>query len=176
MAKKCCFTGYRPAKLSYLKDEFGEEYQKLCAVLQRTVREAADMGYDYFISGYAEGVDLIAAEIVLGLKNEGYNLFLEAAIPALNQAERWSDRSRAIYELQLDRADRICCVEEKMTRFSALKRNDYMIHESDLVIAVFDGQKGGTAYTVDLARKKKRNLWIINPNDFTVTKEEGFFL
>lgn len=50
-----------------------------------------------------------------------------------------------------------------------------MVKESDLVIAVFNGQKGGTAYTVNYARKKKRNLWIIDPINFEITREEGLF-
>ena len=49
------------------------------------------------------------------------------------------------------------------------------VQHADLVIAVFDGKKGGTAYTVNYARKKNRDLWIIDPQDRSVTKEEGLF-
>ncbi len=175
MSKKCCFTGYRPSKLPYLKDEQSEEYQKLYRLLTEAVREAAEAGYDYFISGFAQGIDLMAAEIVIALRRDGWEIELEAALPAPNQTNGWDDFDRGIYYMLLDRADRRICLDRKMTRYSALKRNEYMIQEADLVIAVFDGRKGGTAHTVGLARKKKRKLWLIDPNDFTITKEEGLF-
>lgn len=175
MGKKCCFTGYRPQKLPYLKDQFSEGYQNLYLTLMECVKGAVDLGYDYFISGFAEGVDLMAAEVVLALKREGYDIKLEAALPAMNQTDGWDDLSRGIYYMRLDQADRRVCVDRVMDQYSCLRRDEYMVKESDLVIAVFDGQKGGTAYTVGYARKKKRNLWIIDPADFGITKEEGLF-
>lgn len=176
MQKKCCFTGYRPCKLEYLQNENSPSYKKLYETLQNTVISATEEGYNYFISGFAEGIDLMAAEIVLNLKREGYDISLEAALPAMNQANLLDDYTKGIYYMLLDRADRRVCLDKAMTKYSCLKRNDYMIDESDLVIAVFDGQKGGTAYTVNRARKKKRNLWMIDPQDFSVKKEEGLFL
>ena len=175
MGKKCCFTGYRPQKLAYLKEETGREYQKLYAALTEQIKEALGRGYDYFISGFAEGVDLMAAEIVIALKRDGYEISLEAAMPAMNQTDGWEDLSRGIYYMLLDQADRRVCEDRTMTRYSCLRRDEYMVDQSDLVIAVFDGKKGGTDYTVNYARKKKRDLWIIDPVRFTVSKEEGLF-
>lgn len=175
MGKKCCFTGYRPQKLPFLRQETGREYQKLYAVLTEEIRGAIDRGYDYFISGFAEGVDLMAAEIVIALKRDGYDIALEAAMPAMNQTEGWDDFSRGVYYMLLDQADRRVCLDKTMTKYSCLRRDEYMVEQSDLVIAVFDGKKGGTAYTVNYARKKNRDLWIIDPEDFSVSKEEGLF-
>ncbi|MBR5329682.1 MAG: DUF1273 family protein [Firmicutes bacterium] len=175
MGKKCCFTGYRPQKLPYLQNQFSEEYQTLYLTLTECIKAAVKLGYDYFISGFAEGVDLMAAEAVLNLKREGYDIKLEAALPAMNQTEHWEDLSRGIYYMLLDQADRRVCVDQTMDPYSCLRRDEYMVKESDLVIAVFDGQKGGTAYTVNYARKKNRNLWIIDPSDFGISKEEGLF-
>ena len=175
MSKKCCFTGYRPSKLPYLKDEQSEEYRKLYRLLTETIREAIESGYDHFISGFAQGIDLIAAEIVIAFRRDGWEIELEAALPAADQTNGWEDFDRGIYYMLLDQADKRVCLDRKMTRYSALKRNEYMIREADLVIAVFDGKKGGTSHTVGLARKKKRGIWLIDPNQFTVTKEEGLF-
>lgn len=175
MGRKCCFTGYRPQKLPYLKDSFCEEYQRLSLTLTECIRAAITLGYDYFISGFAEGVDLMAAEAVLTLKREGYEIKLEAAIPSPHQTEGWNKRSRSIYSKLLAQADRRIYTSKVDDAYSCLRRDEYMVKESDLVIAVFDGQKGGTAYTVDYARRKKRNLWMINPATFEITKEEGLF-
>lgn len=175
MGKKCCFTGYRPQKLTYLRDEMSAEYQKLYAVLTEQIKNAVDREYDYFISGFAEGIDLMAAEIVIALKRDGYDISLEAAMPAMNQTDGWDDLSRGIYYMLLDQADRRVCLDKKMSKYSCLRRNEYMVEQSDLVIAVYDGKKGGTGYTVNYARQKNRDLWIINPKDCSVSKEEGLF-
>lgn len=175
MGKKCCFTGYRPQKLPYLKNSFCKEYQRLSLTLTECIRAAITLGYDYFISGFAEGVDLMAAEAVLELKQEGYEIKLEAAIPSPRQTEGWDELSRGIYSMLLNQADRHICTSKADDAYSCLRRDEYMVKESDLVIAVFDGQKGGTAYTIDYARKKKRNLWIIDPITLEITKEEGLF-
>lgn len=175
MGKKCCFTGYRPSKLPYLKEPFSEEYQRLYLTLTECVKAAVKLGYDYFISGFAEGIDMMAAEIVLGLKREGYDIKLEAAIPAMNQTDGWDDLSRGIYFMLYDQADRRVCVDKVLNNYSFLRRDEYMVKESDLVIAVYDGKKGGTSYTVNYARKKNRDLWIIDPKDFGIRREEGLF-
>lgn len=175
MAKKCCFTGYRPQKLRYLSEQNSEEYQRLYRLLTKLIKAAVAEGYDYFISGFAQGVDLMAAEIVISRRNEGAEIALEAALPAMNQTDRWNDFDKGVYFVLLDKADYRKCVEQKMTRHSCLKRNEYMVNEADLVIAVYDGKQGGTDYTVHLAREKNRNLWIIDPHEYTVMKEESLF-
>lgn len=175
MGKTCCFTGYRPVKLKYLSDEMDPSYQKLYALLTDLIKEAVEKGYDRFISGMAQGVDMIAAEIVISLRRDGFPITLEAALPAMNQTEGWDDVSRCLHYLLVDQADRRVCLDRTMNQYSCLKRNEYMVKESDLVIAVFDGKKGGTAHTVGYARKKNRDLWIVDPNTFAVEKEEGLF-
>lgn len=175
MGKKCCFTGYRPQKLPYLQKEDSAEYQRLYRLLTKLIQRAADGGYDYFISGFAEGVDLIAAKIVLTLKNSGCDIELEAALPGMNQARYWTAAQKGVYYRLLDQADHKNCLEQKMSRYSCLKRDEYMVDQADLVIAVFDGKKGGTAYTLNYARQKKRSLWIVDPLQYTVAKEEGLF-
>lgn len=175
MGRTCCFTGYRPAKLTYLNKKESVEYRRLYEVLTLLIRDAVAGGYDHFISGMAQGIDMMAAEILLRLKAEGKNLILEAALPGMNQTYGWDRGARREYDALLDRADVCHCVAGETTRYSCLKRNDYMIAKADLVIAVFDGKSGGTAYTVKQARKKNRDLWIIDPTTFDVTREEGLF-
>ena len=42
-----------------------------------------------------------------------------------------------------------------------------MVDNSDVLIAIFNGDpKGGTAYTVNYARKKGKEIVIINPDTF----------
>jgi len=69
----CCITGHRDieeSKSEYVRREMQKEVEK--AVSDRFTR---------FLSGFAEGADIVFAEIVAGLKRQGYPIILEAAIP-----------------------------------------------------------------------------------------------
>lgn len=71
--KCCCVTGHRdiqPEKLEYVEKE-----------LRREVREAIREGYTRFYSGFAQGVDLLFAQIVAEEKILHPKVSLEAAIP-----------------------------------------------------------------------------------------------
>ena len=71
--KVCCVTGHRsiPAeRIDYVKQ-----------ALRREVLAAIEDGYTRFISGFAEGTDLMFAAIVAEEMEHRPELFLEAAIP-----------------------------------------------------------------------------------------------
>lgn len=68
--KKCAFTGHRPQSLPFGFNESDER----CIALKQTLRAEIirlieQEGVTHFISGMALGVDIYAAEIVLGLKS-----------------------------------------------------------------------------------------------------------
>ena len=71
--KTCCVTGHRDIPKEYL-DYVEQE-------LQREVQAAIEDGFTRFISGFAEGADLMFAAIVAEEKARHSGLFLEAAIP-----------------------------------------------------------------------------------------------
>ena len=48
-----------------------------------------------------------------------------------------------------------------------MKRNRFLVDTSQYILAVYDGQRGGTMSTINYAKKKKRTIIIINPTDFT---------
>jgi uncharacterized phage-like protein YoqJ len=45
------------------------------------------------------------------------------------------------------------------------KRNEYMVDNSDIVIAVWDGSKGGTYNCVKYAEKLGKKIIVINPKE-----------
>ena len=71
--KTCCVTGHRDISKEHL-DYVEQE-------LRREVQAAIEDGYTRFISGFAEGADLLFAAIVAEEKARHPELFLEAAIP-----------------------------------------------------------------------------------------------
>ena len=76
MGKTCCVTGHR--KLPQ------EKLEEVKAQLRQEILAAVEDGYDNFISGFAEGTDLLFAEMVLELKKR-LSIRLEAAIPYRNR-------------------------------------------------------------------------------------------
>ena len=171
MGKKntCCFTGHRPQKLPWGYDEEWEDCVKLKLKLACEIEAMRKKGVTTFISGMAVGVDMWAAEIVLDLKS-AYpqdTIKLIAAIPYEGQANKWSVEYRERYFDILAQADQEVIMQEHYTKSCMHERNRFMVDNSAYMIAVFNGEKGGTANTLKYAESKGLNIVIINPNDLS---------
>ena len=148
--KTCCITGHRdiPAeRMAYVEQQ-----------LRREVLEAIEAGYTRFISGFAEGTDLMFAAIVAEHKKLYPELFLEAAIP---YAGRLKTRSKQFQAL-LQACDGIKVVCQEYTTSCFMQRNRYMARESQRVISVYDGRdRGGTLFTLRYAHTLGREIRVI---------------
>lgn len=138
--KTCCVTGHRdiPAeRIAYVEQE-----------LRREIQTAIEEGYTRFISGFAEGADLMFAAIVAEQKKVHPDLFLEAAIP---YAGRVKTKNKQFHELlRACNGVKVVCQEYAPSCF--MQRNRYMAGESQRVIAVYDGRDhGGTLFTMRYA-------------------------
>lgn len=165
----CCFTGHRPQKLPWGYDEEWEDCIRLKLKLACEIEAMRKKGVTTFISGMAIGVDMWAAEIVLDLKR-AYPLDtikLMAAIPFEGQANKWSGEYRERYFDILAKADGEITFHEHYTKGCMHERNRFMVDNSAYMIAVFNGEKGGTANTLKYAESKGLNIIIINPNDLS---------
>lgn len=149
-AKVCCVTGHRdiPAeRMTYVEQQ-----------LRREVLAAIETGYTRFISGFAEGTDLMFAAIVAEQKELHPELFLEAAIP---YAGRLKTRNKQFHAL-LQACDGIKVMCREYTPSCFMQRNRYMARESQRVIAVYDGRdRGGTLFTMRYAHTLGREILVI---------------
>lgn len=166
MKRACCaFTGYRPQKLPYGNDESHPDCIKLKYRLMEEINRHIDMGIKIFITGMALGVDQWAAEIVLKAKEtrpqDGIKLW--CAIPYDRQAAVWTRKEQERYHTILSIADRVDYISHQYYDGCLLARNRFMIDHATHLIAVYDGQKGGTQYTVNCARTKNLIVTILNP-------------
>ena len=147
----CCFTGHRPSKLPWGKDEEDPR----CLTLKRRIQDAVDSAYEegfrHFICGMALGCDFYFAEAVLALRAEYPEITLEAAVPCPTQAESWPAAEKARYRRLLSACDYETMVQDHYSPGCMQRRNRYMVDHSALVIAVFDGQGGGTRQTLAYA-------------------------
>ena len=129
--------------------------------MARQIEELIENSYTYFISGGALGVDQDFAEAVLRAKQIHARIELEIAVPCRNQAARWSEAEQLRYRSILERADCVNILSEQYTRYCMLKRNEYMVDKSDLILAYWNGdENGGTWYTMTYAKRKKKELII----------------
>ena len=64
----CCFSGPRPKNYPWGNNK--ERESKIAEKLKIAVREAIERGYRHFISGMAAGIDMLAAKIVLQMREE----------------------------------------------------------------------------------------------------------
>ena len=147
----CCFTGHRTTKLPWGDHEEDPRCLRLKAQLLDAVRSAYDDGFRHFICGMAQGCDFYFAEAVLALRAEYPEITLEAAVPCPTQAESWPAAEKARYRRLLSACDYETMVQDHYSPGCMQRRNRYMVDHSALVIAVFDGQGGGTRQTLAYA-------------------------
>ena len=161
-----CFTGHRPASLGW-----GYDYtdSRWVALKNRIKETLIDINCTHAISGMALGVDTVAALAVLELKSEGRNIWLGCAIPCQKHSSRWTNESKKLYDSILSLADKVHLVSDSPYSASLMQiRNEFMVDKSDLVIAVYNGNKsGGTANCVRYAKSVGKEIIIINPGDFS---------
>lgn len=159
-----CFTGHRPQSLSFGFDESHPDCVDLKNRLFEAIGKLIEQGADTFYSGMALGIDTFAAEAVLRYKKENPKIRLIAAIPCPNQAKSWNEDAKERYKTILEACDQQIVVSPYYHRGCMHERNRFMADNSDVLIAVYDGsEKGGTAYTVNYAKKKGLDVIIIQP-------------
>ena len=101
----------------------------------------------------ASGVDLYCCEIALELRKER-PITVEAAIPYPGQGEDWPPDQRERYRALVAACDYETVVSETYTPSCMQRRNRYMVDHASLLIAVFDGQSGGTRNTIQYAMER----------------------
>ncbi len=148
---RCCFTGHRPDKM-----ELGEKEIK--PPLENAIDDAIADGYVTFITGMAMGTDIWAAEIVLKKKKANEELHLICALPHPNFESRRSVTEKMWFNKIIKKADIVKEINDHYFTGCYQVRNEWMVDRSNLVIAVFNGQKSGTKNTVDYAKRKGVNV------------------
>lgn len=141
---RVCFTGHRPEKLTRHEKSIKKD-------LEKEIRQAVADGLNVFITGMARGVDIWVAQIVLMLRDEGYDVKLMCACPYGSFERGWSQEWQKAYREILAAADFVKYVCEGYSRACFQIRNEWMVNHSTRVIAVFNGEKSGTKNTTQIA-------------------------
>ncbi len=152
-SKTVAFTGHRSVT--------GISRGELSHRLDKTLVGCYDRGYRRFITGMAIGFDMLAAEAVLRLRASRPDVHLMAAIPFPGQPARFSLEDGQRYIRLLEAADSRKMVSAFYHSGCFHRRNDYMIDQASMLIALWDGKpSGGTYYTCSEALR--RGLSVVN--------------
>ena len=142
---RVCFTGHRPWRIPI--SEFA-----LRDIVSYSIAQAISSGYTTFISGMAQGFDIVAAETVLEFRKNNSSVRLICALPCPTFYSRWSQHWYDRCEYVLSHADLIHTISPVYTPHCYQLRNEWMVQHSSLVIALYLHIPSGTKNTIDYAR------------------------
>jgi len=156
-------TGHRPNKLdndySYTSDLSKRIMHEMRSFLLR------DGSVSSIISGLAVGIDTMWAMV-------GFELGIPVigAIPFEGQENRWPDRTKELYYRLLIKCTQKVYVSEPGYTASKMQiRNQWMVDNSDLLFAVYNGdQFGGTYNCIQYALSKQKPVVYLNPKDLII--------
>ncbi|MBP3855098.1 MAG: DUF1273 family protein [Ruminiclostridium sp.] len=144
--KNCCFTGHRIIKIT----------PELVQRLRDTIINLIKQGVTDFYDGGAIGFDTIAAETVIGLKDEYPDIKLHMLLPCPSdeQIKGWNKSQIARYERILNAADRVTMVSKHYTRDCMKQRNERLVELANCCICYCNNSRSGTGQTVRMALDK----------------------
>lgn len=151
---RACFTGHRPEKLK-------TDAAQIIVALAAEIDSAIADGVTEYISGMARGTDLWAASLVLERKRDNPAIKLICAIPYEGFETGWAEEWQRMYREACAQADEIKVFYPRFTYASFQERNRWMVDHSARIIAVFNGEKGGTKNTLAYAQKHDTRVCII---------------
>jgi uncharacterized phage-like protein YoqJ len=146
------FTGHRT-----YRSEADEELRQL-------LEELYAEGARRYLCGMAWGFDLSAGEAVVQHKLLHEDVELVAVEPFAEFRSLFRGEDAERYDALIAAADcRVVVGENNVGAY--MRRNDYLVDHSSLVVAWWDGRRdGGTAYTALRARRKGREVINLYPD------------
>lgn len=146
----CCFTGHRKIPL----DQLESVTQRLRDAVIASIKD----GYLYFGAGGALGFDTLAAQTVLDLKKDYPQIKLILVLPCKTQTRGWRQEDIEEYNRIIRAADKVVYTSNNYYNGCMQIRNRHLVEYSSLCICYLNKTTGGTAYTVEYAKKNKLNI------------------
>lgn len=150
--KTCCFTGHRSLS--------PKAWETLPMQLEQTLGSLIQSGVKFFGAGGARGFDTLAAQTVIKLRETYPQIKLALVLPCQNQTHGWSREEIYQYSWVMSQADKVVYTSQEYFPGCMHKRNRYLVDNSGVCVCYLSHTGGGTAYTVDYA--KKQGLLVLN--------------
>jgi len=163
-----CFTGHRNLPK-------GDELKRLIAATDAMIAAAYSHGYRVFVAGGAVGFDTLAACRVIVIKKRLPDVKLRLVLPCRNQTEKWTKTEDiALYKHIMGCAETVEYITDFYNDKCMLERNRAMVDRSALCIAYCTKAKGGSAYTVNYAKKEGLGVINIGENSYSASEFDRF--
>lgn len=172
----CTITGHRPQRFKF---KYNEHY-KLCIKIKKAMTAEIinfyKQGVRIFWIGGSIGVDTWAGEILAELKKqkEYGDMRLCVALPFPTFTNRYDAKQQTRLRDILRACDKQIIISEEESEMAYRIRNEYMVNQSDCVLAVYDNDRSirsGTGMTVNYAVKKRGlSITFIHPDTAIVTR------
>ena len=148
-------TGHRPPKLGGYDDYTAENLTTLAIDWLTLYKPYKPVSV---ISGMALGWDQALAAAAIRLK-----IPFTAAVPFPGYERKWPTESIKRYTILIGHCSELVFVSNSYNGASTMQlRNEWMVDRCDLLLALWDGSKGGTANCIRYAERKNvkiENLW-----------------
>ena len=145
-------TGHRPQKLGGYSTGVN---MKLLDLAQQALKRH---NIEKVLTGMAQGWDQAIATSCAVL-----NIPFVACIPFTGQDEMWTADGKRLYQFLMEKASEVKLVSNgSYSPTKMQKRNEYMVDNSEFLIALWNGTPGGTANCIAYAKKvgrKGENWW-----------------
>ena len=128
---------------------------KIRAWLTETVAALILRGADLFYLGGYGAFDRMAASVVREMKQASPQIESVLVLPYLDSALDTSGYDGTVYPP----------LETVPRRFAILKRNEFMVRESDVLVAYVLYEWGGAFKTLSFARRKKKEIILFHEED-----------
>ena len=148
-------SGHRPPKIGgYVLPN--PTYNSICLQTENILKELQP---EYCITGMCIGYDFWFANVCNFL-----NIPYLAAIPFEGQENLWSNKDKIIYKKLLAKAKDVVMVSTGSYAPNKMQiRNEYLVDNSDILLACFNGQQnGGTYNCINYAKSKNKQITYID--------------
>lgn len=139
----CSFSGHRVLPVT--------EVPALQTLLENLILQLSENGVHTYISGGAEGFDLLAAETVLALKPDLPQLKLKLFLPFPGHESVFSVQDQARFRAIVERADEVRYLSGHYHKSCFALRDHAMIDASQLCAYYMTDLQSGTGLTVRYA-------------------------
>ena len=154
MRKRVIVAGHRPDRLGGYSDSVARVVREFALESLSQRKHKIDTVY----TGMSQGWETATAEACIEL-----GLPFVAALPFDNQEKFWSETAQERYHVLLEKAAEVVVVSPgPYSPEKTAARDQWLVSHGDVVLALWDGQKGGAGSLIYHAQAKGlivANLW-----------------
>lgn len=152
--KSCCFSGHRPSKLPWGYDESDPRCVEFKEKLSARYRRGVRFGDKAFYLRNGARLRYVLCRGRHKSQKMHSEVTLQAAVPYRGQADNWNEYNRLRYDRIIDNCDEVTVLAESYSPACMAIRNRFMVDNSSVLVACYDGMSGGTWNTIRYAQKK----------------------